>query len=152
MATQLLGGIWANRFGGKRVVSFALLWFSAATVLAPIALSSKLMMAGVSLPLLLLVRVLVGLGEGVVLPSVTTLLAEAVPRERRTQAVGGVFAGFHWRARRQSHRSQTPVTARWSNPSCCGIDSPRALRTEHVVLCVGACAVEPFSASSSRHC
>lgn len=96
MATQLLGGLWANRYGGKAVVAVALLWFSAATVLAPIALSSKLLVAGVSLPLLLLVRVLVGLGEGVVLPSVTTLLAQAVPKERRTQAVGGVFAGFHW--------------------------------------------------------
>lgn len=98
MATQLLGGLWAQRRGGKAVVSAALLWFSAATILAPAALSSKLLLAGASLPLLLLARVLVGLGEGVVLPSVTTLLGQSVPPQRRTQAVGGVFAGFHWRA------------------------------------------------------
>lgn len=44
---------------------------------------------------MLAVRSLVGLGEGVVLPSVTNMLAQRVPPARRASSVGAAFAGFH---------------------------------------------------------
>ena len=88
MATQLLGGILADSLGGKVVMACSVAWFSLATALTPIA-------AGLGQVPLLLVRALVGLGEGVALPSMNNLIGKNVPVDRRATALGISFAGFH---------------------------------------------------------
>lgn len=56
LLTQILGGIWADRFGGKVVLGFGVVWWSIATMLTPIA-------ARLGLPFLLVVRAFMGIGE-----------------------------------------------------------------------------------------
>ena len=53
---QIVGGIWADKIGGKVVLGFGVVWWSIATILTPIA-------ARVGLPFLLVVRAFMGIGE-----------------------------------------------------------------------------------------
>ena len=53
---QILGGIWADRFGGKVVLGFGVVWWSLATILTPLA-------AKIGLPYLLTMRAFMGIGE-----------------------------------------------------------------------------------------
>eukprot|EP00951_Prasinocladus_malaysianus_P001708 scaffold12053_cov37-Prasinocladus_malaysianus.AAC.1 len=50
---------------------------------------------GVTLTAVMLARAMVGLGEGAVLPSMSSLLAMTIPTRQRSSALGGVFFGFH---------------------------------------------------------
>jgi len=94
-ATQLLGGWLADKHGGKVVLAWGMVVFGVCTVLTPAALGPAALGAGVGLPALLLARAAVGLGEGVAMPSMNNLIATHVPKERRAQAVGTAFMGFH---------------------------------------------------------
>jgi ACS family sodium-dependent inorganic phosphate cotransporter/ACS family sodium-dependent inorganic phosphate cotransporter-like MFS transporter 9 len=94
-ATQLLGGALADRFGGKRVMAFGILWFSLASVALPLALSPAVAAAGLTVPAVLLARCCVGLGEGVALPSMNALVAANVPPSAKARALGVCFSGFH---------------------------------------------------------
>ena len=96
-ASQAQGGELADRYGGKVVVAAAIALFSLFTLLTPPALLWPVAAAerGAAPVLLLLARAAVGLGQGLVLPSVTNLLARHVPASRRASAVGLAFAGFH---------------------------------------------------------
>ena len=51
--------------------------------------------AGWALPAVLMARAAVGLGEGVVLPSMSNLMATRVPTSWRASALGFVYSGFH---------------------------------------------------------
>ena len=51
--------------------------------------------AGLTVPAVMLARGLVGLAEGVALPSMSNLVATAIPKARRSSALGGSFSGFH---------------------------------------------------------
>lgn len=53
---QVAGGIWADTIGGKTVLGFAVVWWSIATALTPVA-------AKLGLPFLLVVRAFMGIGE-----------------------------------------------------------------------------------------
>lgn len=66
---QIAGGIWADRYGGKVVLGLGVLWWSAATALTPWA-------AAQGLPTLLAARALMGIGEGVAMPAMNTLLSK----------------------------------------------------------------------------
>jgi MFS family permease len=79
MATQLLGGALADRYGGKRVMAGGIIWFSLASMLLPAALSGPVAAAGLSVPAILAARCAVGLGEGVALPSMNSLVRGAGP-------------------------------------------------------------------------
>lgn len=68
LLTQILGGVWADKFGGKRVLGFGVVWWSLATAFTPIA-------AHLGLPFLLAARACMGIGEGVAMPSMNTLLS-----------------------------------------------------------------------------
>ena len=50
---------------------------------------------GLTLPAVLAARAMVGLGEGVALPSMNNLVAVNVPPARRATALGTAFSGFH---------------------------------------------------------
>ena len=56
---QILGGIWADRFGGKVVLGFGVVWWSIATVVKPLA-------AKIGLPCLLITRAIMGIGEVII--------------------------------------------------------------------------------------
>jgi ACS family sodium-dependent inorganic phosphate cotransporter len=81
LLTQIAGGWLADRFGGKSVLGFGVLFWSAFTIITPVAA-----MAG--LPLLLLSRVGMGLGEAVTFPSIYSLFSRWLPITERTRAIG----------------------------------------------------------------
>ena len=72
LLTQVAGGVWADRFGGKRVLAFGVIWWSLATALTPLA-------ANLGLPVLLAARACMGIGEGVAMPAMNTLLSRCDP-------------------------------------------------------------------------
>lgn len=53
---QIVGGIWADKIGGKVVLGFGVVWWSIATILTPLA-------AKIGLPFLLIMRAFMGIGE-----------------------------------------------------------------------------------------
>ncbi|GLI69264.1 hypothetical protein VaNZ11_013797 [Volvox africanus] len=95
MATQLVGGALADRYGGKLVLAGGIAWFSAASMLLPLALSPATVAAGLTMPVVLLSRFLTGFGEGVALPSMSNLVASHIPAASKARALGLCFSGFH---------------------------------------------------------
>lgn len=96
LATQLIGGTLADKYGGKIVMGLGIAWFSIASALLPaVALTPWTTAAGLTLPAVLAARFLVGVGEGVALPSMNSLFAKAIPSSSRSTALGLAFSGFH---------------------------------------------------------
>ncbi len=87
MLFQAPSGWLANRYGGKLLLGTAVVWWSVFTMLTPIA-------AAVSLPLLLITRVLMGLGEAAMYPSAYNLYARWVPTQERSRAVALLIGGI----------------------------------------------------------
>ena len=90
LATQVLGGWFADRYGGKIVLSCGVLLWSLFTFVTPPA-------AAVSLTVLFLARVGMGLGEGVGFPAIYNLFAHWVPSQERARSaalnVSGISLG-----------------------------------------------------------
>eukprot|EP01018_Ginkgo_biloba_P028764 Gb_28293 [translate_table: standard] len=82
------GGALADRYGGKRVMAWGVAIWSLATLLTPWA-------ANHSLGMLLAVRTLFGMAEGVALPCMNTMISRWFPCTERAKAVGLSMAGFH---------------------------------------------------------
>ena len=72
LLTQIAGGWLADRFGGKVVLGFGVVFWSAFTIITPAA-------AFAGLSMLLLSRVGMGLGEAVTFPSIYSLFARWLP-------------------------------------------------------------------------
>src|SRR5256885_16755988 len=107
-ASHLPGGWLADRFGGRRVLGTAVVFWSAITGLTSLVSGFATLVS---------VRFALGLGEGVNMPSILNLIARWFPVEERTRAttvaIAGVQAGtlialplsawiaasFGWRAR-----------------------------------------------------
>lgn len=70
----------ANRIGGRRVLGFAVVWWSLWTMLTPPA-------AMASLAVLVVARIALGLGEAATFPAIYNLYGRWVPTEERTRAV-----------------------------------------------------------------
>mmetsp|Transcript_50811 Transcript_50811/g.94649 ORF Transcript_50811/g.94649 Transcript_50811/m.94649 type:complete len:457 (+) Transcript_50811:40-1410(+) len=98
-ATQILGGTMADKLGGKRVMTIGIMVFASACAILPVAVigvqASAMCAAGAVLPLVIASRALVGLGEGVTMPSMNNLLAKHVPPASRARSIGLIFSGFH---------------------------------------------------------
>ncbi|PIN05826.1 Permease of the major facilitator superfamily [Handroanthus impetiginosus] len=88
LLTQVVGGIWADKIGGKRVLGFGVVWWSIATVLTPIA-------ARLGLPFLLVMRAFMGIGEGVAMPAMNNLLSKWVPVSERSRSLSLVYSGMY---------------------------------------------------------
>ena len=88
LLTQVAGGIAADRLGGKVVLGLGVLWWSLATVLTPLA-------AQTSLPVLLAMRALMGVGEGVAMPAMNNLLSRWIPSQERSRSLAFVYSGEH---------------------------------------------------------
>ena len=83
---QVGSGWLTNRYGGRRVLGAAVLWWSLFTLLTPLA-------ARYSLPALLAARIALGIGEAAVFPGSFNMLARWVRLEHRTRAVALVSSG-----------------------------------------------------------
>ena len=72
--------MWADKYGGKMVLGFGVIWWSIATALTPLA-------ASLGLPALLFARACMGVGEGVAMPAMNNLLSRwgaRFPLQRET--------------------------------------------------------------------
>ncbi|XP_021715494.1 sodium-dependent phosphate transport protein 1, chloroplastic-like [Chenopodium quinoa] len=88
LLTQIAGGIWADTLGGKAVLGFAVVWWSIATALTPVA-------AKLGLPFLLVTRAFMGIGEGVAMPAMNNMLSKWVPVSERSRSLALVYSGMY---------------------------------------------------------
>ncbi|XP_068669197.1 probable anion transporter 3, chloroplastic [Aristolochia californica] len=88
LVSSVIGGVLADRYGGKKVMGWGVAIWSLATFLTPLAADN-------STPALFAARALFGLASGVALPSMNTLLSGWFPGNERASAVGISMAGFH---------------------------------------------------------
>ncbi|CAM8935584.1 unnamed protein product [Rhodiola kirilowii] len=88
LLTQIVGGIWADKIGGKQVLGFGVIWWSVATVLTPIA-------AKLGLPYLLVMRAFMGIGEGVAMPAMNNMLSKWIPVSERSRSLALVYSGMY---------------------------------------------------------
>ncbi|XP_060664276.1 sialin [Drosophila nasuta] len=84
--TQVPGGRMAELLGGKRIYGYGVLITALFTLLTPLA-------AHIDLPLLVLVRILEGMGEGVTYPAMHAMLAHWIPPLERNKFAAIVYAG-----------------------------------------------------------
>lgn len=84
---QIASGSLAQRFGGKRVLGVAVLWWSLFTLVTPLAAIS-------SVAALVLARIGLGLGEAAVLPASYELFSRWVPAGERGRSVGRFLTGI----------------------------------------------------------
>lgn len=86
--TQIPGGYLADLYGGKQVLAGGVIIWSVMTLLTPIAASS-------SIGLLLLVRALLGFGEGVAMPAMNNIIAKWVPERERSRSLSLTYSGMY---------------------------------------------------------
>ncbi|MBU4439944.1 MAG: MFS transporter [Acetobacterium sp.] len=82
--TQLLGGWLADRFGGGKIAMFGALWWSIFVFITPF---------GATLGLMIVIRILMGMGEGVSLPAMSTIIAQWIPKKESGLAWGFSIMG-----------------------------------------------------------
>ena len=87
LVMQIAGGRLADRFGGKVVLGLGVHIWSAFTFITPLA-------AMASLPLLILARIGMGLGEAVTFPAIYSLFGRWVPQNERSRAVALANSGI----------------------------------------------------------
>ena len=85
LLTQVAGGWLAERYGGKIVLGFGVVFWSLFTLLTPIAAAGGMVA-------LLVTRILMGVGEGVTFPSIYALFGRWIPLAERSRAVGLLFS------------------------------------------------------------
>ncbi|XP_019707664.1 probable anion transporter 3, chloroplastic isoform X2 [Elaeis guineensis] len=85
--SPIIGGALVDYYGGKIVMACGVTLWSMATFLTPWA-------AETSLRALLAMRVLLGVAEGVALPSMNNMILRWFPQTERSGAVGIAMAGF----------------------------------------------------------
>eukprot|EP01018_Ginkgo_biloba_P034254 Gb_13175 [translate_table: standard] len=88
LLSPIAAGALADHYGGKNVMAWGVAIWSLATFLTPWAADQSVWM-------LLAVRALFGIAEGVALPCMNTMISRWFPRTERATAVGLSMAGFH---------------------------------------------------------
>lgn len=86
IVTQIPGGLLSQRFGGKRVFGYFMLLAAIATLFSSLS-------ARVSPYLLLFMRIINGVGQGVVFPAVHDIWAKWAPPLERSKLIGFSHAG-----------------------------------------------------------
>ena len=84
---MFLGGVLATRYGGKKVLGWSVLSWSIFTMLTPVA-------AMASLPLLLVARIGMGVGEAAMFPGAYEMFARWVPPSERARASARLLSGI----------------------------------------------------------
>ena len=87
VVNHIPGGIIADRYGGKHTLGIGILLTAIFTLLTPVTV-----VLGDYLGLIIL-RVLMGFGEGTTFPAINVLLAQWIPPEERSRAGSFVFTG-----------------------------------------------------------
>ena len=87
MVSMTLGGYLADKYGGKKVLGYGLLLWSFFTVITPAFAYSGLW-------LLILIRILMGLGEGITFPSWHAIYARWIPFKERTRSIAITNSGI----------------------------------------------------------
>jgi len=87
VAMMAASGALANRLGGRVVLGFAVLWWSAFTMLTPIA-------ASVSFGALILARIALGAGEAAVFPASISMVSRWVPIDQQSRATALFSTGL----------------------------------------------------------
>jgi ACS family sodium-dependent inorganic phosphate cotransporter len=87
LATQVLGGRLADRYGGKVVLGIGVLSWSLFTMLTPFA-------AFAGFTALLFARIGMGIGEGVTFPSIYSLFGRWLPKAESARAIGVIFSAI----------------------------------------------------------
>ena len=87
MISMTIGGYLADKYGGKKVLGIGLLIWSFFTVITPIFAYSGLWY-------LILIRILMGLGEGITFPSWHAIYARWIPFKERTRAIAFTNSGI----------------------------------------------------------
>ena len=87
MISMTLGGYIADKYGGKKVLGYALIIWSLFTIITPFFAYSGLWW-------LIFIRILLGLGEGVTFPAWHSIYARWIPFNERTRAVGFTNSGI----------------------------------------------------------
>ena len=80
--------VFADRFGGKKVLGYGLLLWSFFTIITPAFAYSGIW-------LLILIRVLMGLGEGITFPAWHAIYARWIPFKERTRSIAFTALVFH---------------------------------------------------------
>ena len=91
---QLPGGWLADRWGARRVLTVALVWWSVCTGLTAVAAASPLADMLGTVGALAAVRFALGLGEGVALPSFNRAVANWMPPNARGLGIGIAIGGI----------------------------------------------------------
>eukprot|EP00054_Salpingoeca_dolichothecata_P017169 m.102330 g.102330 ORF g.102330 m.102330 type:complete len:572 (+) comp22335_c0_seq2:36-1751(+) len=86
LLTQILGGKLAHMYGGRPVLIFAVSAWSIFTLLTPPA-------SRWPLPVLIAVRIFMGMGEGMSLPTIHHLISRWIPLDERTRCVAFITSG-----------------------------------------------------------
>lgn len=81
---MIVGGWLADRFGGGKIVVFGALWWSVFVFMTPF---------GESLGVMMLIRIAMGMGEGVALPAISSMVARWVPKKEAGLAQGICLIG-----------------------------------------------------------
>jgi ACS family sodium-dependent inorganic phosphate cotransporter len=87
MITNVCGGFLATRFSAKGVLAIGVMLWSLFTIATPAAAASG------SLPELLAVRSMMGVGEGVSYPSIQNLVRQTIPGNARSRALAFIYSG-----------------------------------------------------------
>ena len=82
--SMIIGGWLADRFGGGKVIIFGAVWWSIFVFLTPF---------GSTLGLMVAIRILMGMGEGVALPAISSMVAKWVPKHETGLAQGICLVG-----------------------------------------------------------
>ena len=86
MLFMYASGALAKRYGGRNVLGWAVVAWSAFTLLTPVA-------AAVSIPLLIATRILMGVGEAAIFPASVELYSRWIPVTERTRAMARLLSG-----------------------------------------------------------
>ena len=87
MLTMALGGYLSDKFGGKLVLCYGVVMWSIFTILTPLAAHNGFFA-------LFIMRVLMGIGEGVTFPAWQSLYARWIPFKERTRAIAFTNSGI----------------------------------------------------------
>eukprot|EP00177_Eucheuma_denticulatum_P000396 GFKZ01000687.1.p1 GENE.GFKZ01000687.1~~GFKZ01000687.1.p1 ORF type:complete len:458 (-),score=35.84 GFKZ01000687.1:477-1823(-) len=88
MATQIPAGLLSDRLSPLPILPLGVLVWSLCTFFTPLC-------ASLNLPALLLVRIIMGLGEGLAMPSMNAIVAAYVPHHARSSALSFIYSGMY---------------------------------------------------------
>ena len=112
MITNIFGGYLATRFSPQYVLAAGVLLWSLFTLDTPLAAEAS----SDSLTSLLVVRAIMGIGEGVAYPSIQNIVRKSVPGQIRTRSLSFIYSG-HQLGTIASYLSSPSIMAAYGWPT-----------------------------------